>query len=391
MPGNMFAADLHIHSRFSRATSPRITVDSIAEFAKAYGISVVGTGDFTHPEWRKEIGNMQEEDGLLLHDNGTWFMPTVEISLAYKDTRMRKVHVIVHAPGIETADQIIEFLSERGRLDYDGRPIFGMTLPEFTESLMEISKEIEIVPAHAWTPWFGILGSKSGFDSIKEAFGDQERHIHAIETGLSSDPPMNRLVSSLDKYTLVSNSDAHSIEKIGRELTLFEGKPSYQNIIRQIREGVAGTIEVSPSFGKYHYSGHRKCRFSTNPLSDKRTLCKVCGKPLTLGVLHRVAELSDRDEPALREKYWEVIPLRDLIAAWKQTSPNSRTVREILSDLRQRFTDIYVLLNASPEEIDEIHKGLGSMVMMNREGKIKIEPGYDGEYGKILLGRLDMF
>ncbi|MCX6818392.1 MAG: endonuclease Q family protein, partial [Candidatus Aenigmarchaeota archaeon] len=311
--------------------------------------------------------------------------------------RGRRVHHCLLAENFAVVDQINEWLSKKGRRDYDGRPIFGFSSVEFAEAMMSISKDIEIIPAHAWTPWFGILGSMSGFNSIEECFQDQSKHIHAIETGLSSDPPMNWRLSSLDKYTLVSNSDSHSPYpwRLGREINVFDLKEiTYNNIINAIRtrKNFLFTVEVSPSYGKYHFDGHRICNISMSPDESAKhnNTCPRCNKELTIGVLHRVEELADRQEgykPADAVPYKSLIPLSEIIACITGTDVFTKRVWEIYNPLIAKFgNEFNVLLNAELNELKKVvNEKLAELIIKNRQGKIKIIPGYDGVYGKPVL------
>ncbi|MBD3262989.1 DNA helicase UvrD [Candidatus Woesearchaeota archaeon] len=392
--------DLHIHSRFSRATSKKITIPNLEKWARIKGVNLLGTGDFTHPKWIQELkDNLTEDDsGVLRTKSGFPFVLSTEISLMYtQDNKGRKIHNVVLAPNFEVVKQITEYLKTHGRVDYDGRPIFGIKAPEFTESLMQISDKIEIIPAHIWTPWFGMLGSKSGFDSIEEGFKDQSKHIHAIETGLSSDPQMNWRLSKLDKYQIVSFSDAHSFWpwRIGREATVFDIKPTYDALIKAIRtgKGLLETVEVDPSYGKYHWDGHRKCGISMTPKQAMKTnnICPVCGHPLTIGVLHRVEKLADRPEnykPKNRPGFKALIPLSELISTSlgiKQLY--SKKVFETYNKLNSAFgSEFSILLDASKNQLKEFaNEKLVGLILKNRKGEIDIKPGFDGVYGKALL------
>ena len=282
-------SDLHIHSRFSRATSKNLDLANLEKYARIKGVTLLGTGDFSHPKWIKEVKTelVEKEQGVYKTKTGFPFILSNEISLMYsQDGRGRRVHLVLLAPTLEVVDQITDYLKTLGRIDYDGRPIFGRSCIEVTEALKKISDKIEIIPAHAWTPWFGIIGSKSGFDSLEQAFGDQVKHIYSLETGLSSDPPMNWRVSSLDKYTLLSFSDLHSYWpwRIGREATLLNLKKlTYDNLIKAIRtrKGYEGTIEVDPAYGKYHWDGHRNCGVILSPRETRKAKgsCPKCAKP----------------------------------------------------------------------------------------------------------------
>ncbi|MBI4895932.1 MAG: hypothetical protein HY832_00065, partial [Candidatus Aenigmarchaeota archaeon] len=297
-------ADLHIHSKYSRATSPSTDIKTLAAGAHIKGIDILGTGDFTHPLWFDELRNtLVDADGIYEYDN-IKFIPSTEVSLIYrKDGKTRKIHHVILAPDLDIVAQINEYFKRHGRVDYDGRPIFGIPSEEVVYNLRQISDQIEVIPAHAWTPWFGIFGSMSGFDSLQECFGDQTKYIHAIETGLSSSPAMNWRIPELDTITLVSNSDAHSAEpwRIGREANMFDLKHvDYKHVIEAIRtrKNFLGTIEVDPAYGKYHFDGHRNCNIVLDPQESnkKKNICPKCGTMLTIGVLHRIEELAQRPE-----------------------------------------------------------------------------------------------
>jgi len=280
-------ADLHLHGKYARATSKDLTLQQLEKYGKIKGIDILGTGDFTHPAWNKHIKESLTEipgTGIYQSKGGQKFAMQTEISLVYTQGRGRRVHVVVLAPSIEVVDQITEELMKRGRVDYDGRPIFKISCIEFVDMMRSISPDIEVIPAHAWTPWFGIFGSKSGFDSLQEAFGDNTKHVHAIETGMSSDPPMNWRLKQLDGIQLLSFSDSHSFWpwRIGREATIFEMKQAnYKEMLNAIRtgDGLKGTIETDPGYGIYHFDGHRNCNVVYSPEeSRKRNFkCEKCG------------------------------------------------------------------------------------------------------------------
>jgi len=387
-------ADLHIHSRYSRATSQNMTIEEIARNAKIKGLDILGTGDFTHPLWLKEIKKkLAEEDGIYDYD-GVKFIPSGEISLIYNQgEKTRKIHYLLLAENFSVVDQINEFLDKKGRRDYDGRPIFGFSSIELAEQLMSISNDIEIIPAHAWTPWFAIFGSMSGFDSVEECFQEKAKYIHSIETGMSSDPALNWRISGLDKYTLISNSDAHSATplRLGREANVFElKKTNYKNIINAIRTGknFLFTIEVNPAYGKYHFDGHRNCNVCLSPKEskNKNSICPVCKNKLTIGVLHRIEGLADRPEnyvPKEHVPFKSLLPLEEIISF---IYGYSKKVKEIYSKLIDEFNNEFnILLNAEKGGIKKITgEKIADMVIRNREGKIKVSPGYDGEYGKII-------
>jgi len=390
-------ADLHLHSRYSRATSQQMDIEHLSEGAKTKGLNVLGTGDFTHPVWLKEL-----KEKLVLKDDiyeykGVKFIPTTEISLIYSQgNKTRKIHHLILAPDFDVVDQINQWLRTKGRLDYDGRPIFGMTSPEIAENITSISKDIEIIPAHAWTPWFGIFGSMSGFDSVEECFQDQTKHIHALETGLSSDPAMNWRLSALDKYTLVSNSDSHSPWpwRIGREANVFDLKKiTYKEIVSAIRtrKNLLYTIEVDPAYGKYHIDGHRACKICMQPEEAAKlgNICPVCGKPMTIGVLHRVGELADRPEgfvPKNAIPFKSLIPLSEIISSVYGMGLYTQTIRKKYQQFIEKFgTEFSILLDIEKEKLAEVDETVAEVIINIREGRAKIKPGYDGVYGKLIL------
>lgn len=395
-------ADLHIHSHYSRATSKQMNIEELCYYAKRKGLNLLGTGDFTHPLWLDEIKEKLEEveKGCGIYSyKGMYFILSGEVSLVYlQDKKVRKIHLVILSKSLVDVEEINEFLNKKTDLKSDGRPTIEMSCPEFVEKVMEISEDNFIFPAHAWTPWFGVFGSKSGFDSIRECFQDQEKNIHAIETGLSSDPEMNWRISSLDKFTLLSNSDSHSprSSRIGRECNVFEIKEiSYDNIIKIIkrkdRKRFLFTIEVDPAYGKYHYDGHRNCNVALDPQESIKinNICPVCKKPLTIGVLHRVEELADRPRgfiPANAIPFIKILPLTELIAKKYNLNLFSKKVLEIEEKYISRFgSELATLLDASEEELREVDKNLVDLIIRNREGKLNIKPGYDGVYGELLI------
>ena len=394
-------ADLHIHSKYSRATSKDMDVQHLEKYGKIKGLGLIGTGDFTHPQWLEELKKYLSEDGsgILKTKEGFNFVLSAEVSNIYsQDGRLRKIHNVLLAPDFETVEQVNEFLGKRGKLASDGRPIFGkMPCTELVENLMSISRDIEVIPAHIWTPWFSLFGSMSGFDTVEECFQDQSKHIHALETGLSSDPPMNWRVSMLDKYTLVSNSDSHSFWpwRIGREANVLDIDLSYKELVGAIRtgEGFVETIEVDPSYGKYHFDGHRNCDVCMSPreaIKHKDT-CPKCGRKLTIGVLHRVEELADRPEgytPEGKPGYRTLMPLSELIStAVGVKQLYSQKVNKIYYELVDKFgSELDVLLNVGEAELLKVaDEKLAKFILRNRKGEIEVEPGYDGVYGKAVL------
>ena len=371
-------------------------LEHLTENAKIKGLNLLGTGDFTHPLWLKELKAKLKPNGLGLYTfNGVYFMLTCEVSTIYEQgDKVRKVHHVLHAPDFETVDQIVEIFSKHARLEVDGRPILPITSPELVELVGEISKEIFVVPAHAWTPWFGIFGSKSGFDSMEECYQDMTGRIFALETGLSSDPAMNWRLSALDRYTLMSNSDSHSPWplRIGRELNVFDlEKSSYRElwdaVKRADKEKFLFTVEVDPAYGKYHYDGHRQCNVSMHPREaiKRGNICPVCRKPLTIGVLHRVEELADREEGYVRS---DAIPFKSLLPLEEVidhvfSSLKRKNKQFIYNRLIEKFgSELRILIDADIKEIEHI-SGLriAKAIEMLRSGAVEIKPGYDGVYG----------
>ena len=385
-------ADLHIHSRFSRACSKNITFENLVKWARIKGLNLLGTGDFTHPTWINEISEKLKDNGkgFYYSKDGFPFIITGEISLIYTQEWGRRVHLVLLVPSIEIAEEINSYLDTKGRRDYDGRPIFKISCEEFTKDMKKISKDIEVIPAHIWTPWFGVYGSNSGFDSLKEAFGSEFDNIHAIETGMSSDPKMNWGIKDLKDKSIVSFSDAHSFWpfRLGREATIFKKCDSYSELIRQIKENnFLGTVETDPAYGKYHWDGHRNCKFSCGPDKSKKlnNLCPVCKKPLIIGVENRVLELEDKTiNYANKKKYFTLLPLHEIIAlSIGASNMESNKVWVIYNELIKDFgNEFNILLNVSLDDLLKKNDDLlARLIIKNRLGKIKVKPGYDGEYG----------
>ncbi len=385
-------ADLHIHSRFSRACSKDLSFETLSKWGKIKGLNLLGTGDFTHPVWLDEIKKLKPNQKGFYYYNDFPFIITGEISLIYTQGKGRRIHLVLLVPSVEIAEKINSYLDTKGRRDYDGRPIFKIPCDEFVMEMMKISRAIEIIPAHIWTSWFGVFGSNSGFDSLKECFKDQIKNIHAIETGMSSDPEMNWRINELENKSIVSFSDSHSFWpwRLGREATIFKKTDSYFEIIEQIRKNsFLGTIEVDPAYGKYHWDGHRNCNFSCDFKKSKELngICPVCKKPLTIGVEYRVEELSNNPHGHKipnAKPFFKILPLHELIALQTKSNMQTKKVWEIYNPLIKNFENEFnILLNVSHEEL--IKKGtdekLAELIIKNREGKIKVQPGYDGEYG----------
>ena len=396
--------DLHIHSKHARATSPRSDLETLASFAKVKGIDVLGTGDFTHPLWLKEIEEKLEpaEVGLYKLKTGNLtlrFLLSVEVSIIYsKGGKVRKIHHIICVPSLVAAQKIQNVLSKVGRVDADGRPIFGMSSEKLCELVFSVSEKAMLIPAHAWTPWFAIFGSKSGFNSLEECFEKWTSHIFAIESGLSSDPAMNWMMPFLDDIAIVSNSDCHSPEKLMREANVLNCALGYDAIYDAIKskdpKKFLYTIEFFPEEGKYHYDGHRDCNFSVSPQESKKLkgICPKCGRPLTIGVLNRVWELAGRaygKKPKRAIPFKNFIPLDEIIAKVKKTSLQSKAVKETYRALVNIFgTELAILEDSAFKDLEK-NAGveIAKAIIDVRQGKVRIIPGFDGEYGKIeLLG-----
>ena len=405
-----FIADLHIHSHYSRATSRDMSPEGIGKWAQLKGITVIATGDFTHPQWLKELTEKLDPVGNGLFTlkkeyraddvpgsckADVYFILSAEISCIYsKNGKTRKVHSVILSPDIAAAARLNLALSKIGNLNADGRPILGLDAKELLKITLDASPDALFIPAHAWTPHFSVFGAASGFDSLEECFEELTPHIYAIETGLSSDPLMNWRLSALDGITLVSNSDAHSAAKIGREANQFDRSISYNDIIDAIktRNGFLGTIEFFPEEGKYHYDGHRDCGVS---LSPKETihhdyLCPVCGRKLTVGVMHRVEKLADREEGfrlSGAPTYCSIIPLPEIIAEGLKVGVNTKKVNALYLPLLEKLgNEFHILMDAPLEDIERAGTPLiREAVSRMRAGNVHIAPGYDGEYGKVKI------
>jgi uncharacterized protein (TIGR00375 family) len=412
---NHFRADLHIHSRYSRATSRKLTAANLAAWARVKGLHVLGTGDFTHSAWRNELKEALEYDeasGLYKvrdaraidaelpeyemkgEKTDALFMLQGEISSVYKrGGAVRKVHNLVFMPNFEAAEKFSRKLAAAGNLDSDGRPILGLDSRDLLEMVLEADPKAFLIPAHIWMPWFSLFGSKSGFNDITECFGDLSSEIFALETGLSSDPEMNRMWSALDAYRLVSNSDGHSGENLGREANLFFGPVSYEGIYNALKglpteTTFKGTLEFYPEEGKYHLDGHRKCNVVLDP-EETRSLngiCPVCGKPLTVGVLYRVMELADRDDPVYADgkTFSSLIPLPKILSEILDCGSKSKKVSALHARVIAKFgSELAVLQDIPTEELARFMPPLGEAVERMRTGKVTRDGGYDGEYGTV--------
>ena len=405
-----FIADLHIHSKYSRATSKDMSPETIWRWAQLKGITVIGTGDFTHPGWLRELKEKIRPEGNGLFGlrkklqtpdvpdsckRDVFFMLTAEISCIFRRKgKTRKTHCLIFIPDFAGAERIQAALSKIGNLNADGRPILGLDAKELLKIVTGSAPDAFFVPAHVWTPHFSVFGAESGFDSLEECFEELTPRIHAIETGLSSDPPMNWRLSALDRVTLISNSDAHSPEKTGREANAFDTEISYDSIMNALRtgEGFKGTIEFFPEEGKYHYDGHRACGVGLSPKEALRhhCLCPVCGKKMTIGVLHRVEKLADRGEgfrPPDARSFHSIIPLTQILSEILKVGSTSKKVRETYSRLLTELgSEFRILLELPLKEIgDAGQPALADAVSIMRSGKVNIAPGFDGEYGKVTI------
>ena len=410
-----YLADLHIHSRFSRATSPNCTLEGLHHWAQLKGITVVGTGDFTHPSWFRELATklIPAEPGLyqLRPELATAtnadvpekcrapvrFLLSGEISSIYKrDGRVRKIHSLILAPDLGTVAKINARLSAIGNIRSDGRPILGLDPRNLLVILLESNPACALIPAHIWTPWFALLGSRSGFDSLEECFGDLSPQIFAVESGLSSDAPMNGRVRSLDRVALVANSDLHSPSKLGRNANLFFGEANYFDMLDGLRNKdraiCGGTIDLFPEEGKYHLDGHRACGVVLTPEESQKlnNLCPKCGKPLTLGVLHRVLALADRPEgekPPNALPYQYIIPLDELLGELLHVGPDSKKVEQAYNNLLAACGPELEILRNLPTEKLEAHgpPRLAEAIQRLRAGKVTRRGGYDGEFGVVTV------
>lgn len=396
-------ADLHLHSKWSRACSKDLTLSNIARACEKKGINLVGTSDAFHPVWRMDIGQQLQKicPGTFILADGsspTRFILTTEISCIYKRfDKVRRVHHVLLFSGLAGLDNMAAALEKRGcNLKSDGRPIVGIDSEELLKMLLESDPRSLLIPAHAWTPWFSIFGSQSGFDSLEECFGGLVDEIHAIETGLSSDPAMNWRLSRLDRVFLVSNSDAHSLDNLGREANVFEmPKPSYAELYevltRHQTEKFLETIEFFPEEGKYYADGHRACRFWCEPEETKKLkgICPRCGKLLTVGVLHRISDLADRaphpPRPSAAASFRSIVPLREILAAVVGFSPKSKRVQHEYDPLiKEGRNEFSVLLDLDSEELSKYSSPeIVQAILAVRQGGVDVIPGFDGQFGTI--------
>lgn len=410
-----FIADLHIHSHYSRATSKDMNIRALAKWSQLKGTDVLGTGDFTHPLWFKEIQELldpaeeglfalKSEDAAAIKDEipakcrrDTRFILSAEISTIYKRSgKVRKVHSVILAPSFAAAAKINATLGRIGNIRSDGRPILGLDTKELLKIVLDASEDCLFIPAHIWTPHFSLYGSQSGFDSLEECFDELSTRIHAVETGLSSDPSMCWRIKDLDTRAIVSNSDAHSPRKLGREANVFDVERSYVGITGALKtrdpQKFLGTIEFYPEEGKYHLDGHRNCQIRMTPSETKKAgyLCPVCKKRMTIGVMHRVDAIADRAEgyaPQGRQTYQSIVPLPDIIAEIEGVGPQSKKVDiKYFSLLDKLGSEFPILLDTPIKDIAEAGgEKLGEAIRKMRAGDISIAGGYDGEFGTVRI------
>ncbi|MGD9014419.1 MAG: endonuclease Q family protein [Candidatus Omnitrophota bacterium] len=391
-----FIADFHIHSKYSRATSRDMDIEHIAEWARLKGITLMGTGDFTHHLWLEELkANLEDLGNGLFKFGDVYFILTAEISSIYsKAGRGYRIHNIIIAPSFKSVDKINNTLSRWGNLASDGRPILGIDAAELARIVFGIDEASVLVPAHVWTPWFSVFGSMSGFDRIEDCFEEQTVNIFALETGLSSDPAMNWRWSALDRFSLISNSDSHSPSRIGREANVFNCELNYKDIIDSLKKKdktrFLYTIEFFPEEGKYHFDGHRNCgvRFSPSQTNEHKGICPKCGRRVTIGVMNRVEQLADRplgDKPNQAIPYKNLIPLDEIIAEAKGLNKGSKAVAAEYRMAISKFgSEFGILLRASKEDLrNNLPKRIAEGVLRVRERQVVVQPGFDGEYGKI--------
>ena len=400
-----YTADLHLHSRYARGTSPSLDLDSLSHWARLKGIDLLATGDFTHPAWLAELREkLTPVPGGLFAYGQVLFILGTEVSCVYQQgERTHRLHLLVYAPSFEAVDRLCAAFAPHGALASDGRPMLDLSGREVVEAALSADPRCEVVPAHAWTPWYSVYGSKGGFDSLEECFGDMLPHIHAVESGLSSDPAMNWRVPELDGLSIVSYSDAHSPPRMGRELTVFEGKPSYDGYRDALAEGrIASTVEFFPEEGKYHYDGHRKCKVCQAPevTAAQGERCPACGRKLTLGVAYRLEALAGRvpavelapdgllrDPAGVRPPFRRLVPLQEIIAQALGNGVGAKKVQRAYAAIVERVgNELRVLQEAPLEAIasvagERVADGVGRV----RRGELSIQPGYDGAYGTVRI------
>ena len=426
-----FVADLHIHSRYAYATSKNLSLETLAYWAKLKGIDLLACGDFTHPAWFAELAQKLEggDEGIYSFQGANFVLGT-EVSCVYRQQeRPRRIHVLLFLPDLPSVARLTSELARLGKLENDGRPTLNLSVLDLTELALGVNPKCLVIPAHVWTPWYGLYGSKSGFDRLEDAFLDMAKYIHAVETGLSSDPAMNWIVPQLSDKTIVSFSDAHSLPKLGREVTVFDAPLSYSGLYRALDDNlVAYTAEFYPQEGKYHFDGHRKCGVSQHPSETGRRgiACPICNRPLTLGVLHRVGYVTEQEEgpsgpaqlaptqvtptqvaptqvalegedvpdsegfvrsPEGRPPFIRLLPLQEIMAALWGRGPATQTVqKEYMRLVAELGSELELLVWADEKDLASVAgEELARAILQVRRGHIKVEPGYDGVYGRVSL------
>lgn len=391
-----FVADFHIHSRFSRATSKEMDIPVLNEYAKRKGIKLLGTGDFTHPVWLKELEKYLKPtgNGLFQYDSTHFILTTEVCNIFYPKDTAKKIHNMIFSPSFESIHKINNKLMRYGELLSDGRPILSLSARDLVKIVLDVDQNCFIVPGHIWTPHFSLFGSNSGFNDINECFGEMTRHIFALETGLSSNPRMNWRLSKLDRFSLISNSDSHSPGKLGREANIFDTELDYFGIRDALKNKdktkFLATIEFFPEEGKYHWDGHRLCNVNISPKESilNNNLCPVCKRQLTIGVMHRVEELSDRPDGFVPENaipYYSQVPLTEIMAQVYEKQPESATIKAEFENITSMVgTEIQILMDLSEDELyRKLPRELAGAILQVRNGNVKVIPGYDGVYGKV--------
>ncbi|MBI3486437.1 DNA helicase UvrD [Candidatus Daviesbacteria bacterium] len=404
-----YVADLHIHSRFSRACSSQLNIPNLAKWSQFKGIDLMGTGDCLHPLWQTELKSVLKDvgDGTYLY-GGTKFILTTEVACIYSEGgSVHRIHILIFLPSLDSTFKLSEVLTKKGiNLVSDGRPIMGMSTKALCEIVFSVEPKALIIPAHIWTPWFSLFGSESGYDKFSDCFGDFSDQIYGIETGLSSEPAMNWRVSQLDQKSILSFSDAHSLPRLGREVTIFGGQPSFLDLSKDLKlKNIIGTIEFFPEEGKYHYSGHRNCNvvYSPEELKQKGEVCPVCKKRLTVGVMARVEDLATRtneqleiinDSGVIKSKAYPkragfrmLVQLEEILAESLNSSVSSQKVKDLYQRLVTTLDPELKILTKTKIELIAMSAGekIAEGVKRVREGKLTIEPGYDNTYGKVKI------
>jgi len=395
-----FIADFHIHSKYSRATSKDMDIENLSKWAKIKGIALMGTGDFTHPEWLKELKDKLEpvEYGIFKHSGIYYILTTEAANLYFKSGKSRKVHNVIFAPSFEIVQEINKYLRAFGDLKVDGRPMLDLDCEKMVKALSGISPDIFVVPGHIWTPWFSLFGSNSGFNDVEECFGQETDKVFALETGLSSDPAMNWRWSKLDRFSLVSNSDSHSPSRIGREANVFKERFTYKGLVeilkKKDKDKLLFTVEFFPEEGKYHWDGHRDCKARLSPKEARKInlRCPVCSRRITVGVMHRLEDLADRPEGFALDSgipFKNLVPLDEIIAEAMGIGKESVGVNREYNSLIQRLGNEFDILLEIPDEelLKNCNPRIAKGILKVRKGEVETLPGFDGEYGKVKIFR----